>query len=129
MSAEKENQKDVESTEKQAPEETNKIGIMTEKEEEAKLRAKYPNLKSSGGHSSFLQKRLTKSPKYFDSGDYNMAKSKLVGPKQMPMAAGGKLIVPGTGITGEEHPTPETVLQARKPSLVQSKLATDLQPL
>ena len=57
-----------------------------------------------------------------------MAKSKLGGPKQqVPMAAGGKLIVPGAGITGEEHPTPETVLQSRKPSLVQSKLATDLQ--
>jgi len=127
MSAEKENLKDVESTQKEAQEETNKTGLAMEMEEEAKLRAKYPNLKSAGGHSSFLQKRLAKNPKFFDSGDYNMAKSKLGGPKQAPMAAGGKLIVPGTGITGEEHPTPETVLQSRKPSLVQSKLVTDLQ--
>lgn len=65
-------------------------------------------------------------PKYFDSGDYNMAKSKTGVPKAVPIAAGGKLIVPGTGVTGEEHPTPESVLQTRKPSLVQSKLATDL---
>jgi len=127
MSAEKENQKDLETSEKKMTDETNKTGLNMEKEEEAKLRAKYPNLKSSGGHSSFLQKRLSKNPKFFDSGDYNMAKSKMGAPKQVPVVAGGKLIVPGTGITGEEHPTPETVLQTRKPSLVQSKLATDLQ--
>lgn len=44
-----------------------------EKEEELKLRQKHPHLK--GGPSQFLQKRLQQR-KFFDSGDYNMAKSK-----------------------------------------------------
>ena len=42
----------------------NKVGLAMEKEEEAKLRAKYPNLKSGGAHSSFLTKRLAKSVSY-----------------------------------------------------------------
>jgi len=36
---------------------------------------KYPSAaKPMPGHSTFLQKRLAKGQKYFDSGDYNMAK-------------------------------------------------------
>ncbi|BES90153.1 cAMP-regulated phosphoprotein/endosulfine conserved region [Nesidiocoris tenuis] len=53
-----------------------------EKLEEAKLMAKYPL--AGGGHSSFLQKRLNKNQKYFDSGDYQMAKqTTLTGPNKM----------------------------------------------
>ena len=43
--------------------------------EEEKLKSKFPNLpnRPSGGHSSFLQKRLAKGhQKFFDSGDYNV---------------------------------------------------------
>ena len=36
-----------------------------------------------GGHSAFLQKRLQKGQKYFDSGDYQMAKQKGGGIKQV----------------------------------------------
>lgn len=55
----------------------NKLTI--EQEEERKLKMKYPNPQKPGG-SAFIQKMLHKgSKKYFDSGDYNMAKSKKQG--------------------------------------------------
>lgn len=51
--------------------------------EEEKLKAKYPQAMGGfgrpGGHSAFLQKRLQKGQKYFDSGDYQMAKQKTGG--------------------------------------------------
>lgn len=59
---------------------------------------------------SFLQQ------KYFDSGDYNMAKAKMKN-KQLPAAAAEK-----TEITGDHIPTPQDLPQ-RKTSLVASKLA------
>ncbi|VEN47875.1 unnamed protein product [Callosobruchus maculatus] len=76
-----------------------------EKKEEEKLKAKYSvpalNGRIAGGHSAFLQKRLAKGQKYFDSGDYQMAKQKM-----------GR----------EAIPTPESV-PVRKTSIVQpSKL-------
>uniref|UniRef100_W5K6G4 cAMP-regulated phosphoprotein 19b n=1 Tax=Astyanax mexicanus TaxID=7994 RepID=W5K6G4_ASTMX len=54
--------------------------------------------------------------KYFDSGDYNMAKAKMKN-KQLPTATAEK-----TEITGDHIPTPQDLPQ-RKPSLVASKLA------
>lgn len=42
-------------------------------EEEKKLKAKHPCIQRPG--SEFLQKRLQRGQKYFDSGDYNMAKA------------------------------------------------------
>ena len=63
-----------------------------------------------GGNSAFLQKRLGKGMKYFDSGDYNMAKGKGKGRGGMPSV----LAQP----TGEEHPTPDSV-PARKSSIIQ----------
>lgn len=54
--------------------------------------------------------------KYFDSGDYNMAKAKMKN-KQLPAAAPDK-----TEVTGDHIPTPQDLPQ-RKPSLVASKLA------
>ncbi|KAM6435295.1 alpha-endosulfine [Python bivittatus] len=88
-----------------------------EKEEEAKLKAKYPNigLQKPGG-SDFLMKRLQKGQKYFDSGDYNMAKAKIKN-KQLPAAGTDKNLV-----TGDHIPTPQDLPQ-RKSSLVTSKLA------
>ncbi|XP_056137913.1 cAMP-regulated phosphoprotein 19b [Lampris incognitus] len=90
--------------------------INPEKAEEAKLKARYPNLGAKPGGSDLLRKRLQKGPKYFDSGDYNMAKAKMKN-KQLPMAPTEK-----TEITGDHIPTPQDLPQ-RKPSIVASKLA------
>lgn len=54
--------------------------------------------------------------KYFDSGDYNMAKAKIKN-KQLPAAGADKNLV-----TGDHIPTPQDLPQ-RKSSLVTSKLA------
>lgn len=59
---------------------------------------------------------LFSQPKYFDSGDYNMAKAKIKN-KQIPAAQTEK-----AEITGDHIPTPQDLPQ-RKPSLVASKLA------
>lgn len=88
-----------------------------EKEEEAKLKAKYPQALRPGA-SSFLQKRLQKGQKYFDSGDYNMAKAKGQKPRS-------KLPTVPQHLTGDAIPTPET-LPIRKTSIMQSKLANEL---
>ncbi|KAJ7426491.1 Golgi phosphoprotein 3-like protein [Willisornis vidua] len=90
--------------------------IPPERAEEAKLKAKYPNLGQKPGGSDFLRKRLQKGQKYFDSGDYNMAKAKVKN-KQLPSAGPDKSLV-----TGDHIPTPQDLPQ-RKSSLVTSKLA------
>lgn len=91
-----------------------------EKQEEQKLKSKFPGLPArpaagGGGHSAFLQKRLAKGQKYFDSGDYQMAKQ-----KGRLGVGGGRLTVPPLAQppTGEAHPTPDTV-PARKTSIIQ----------
>lgn len=89
-----------------------------EKLEEAKLKAKYGGGSGAqnrlmGGHSAFLQKRLAKGQKFFDSGDYQMAKQKLGGVNKVKTPCP----VPGF-TTGEAIPTPETV-PARKTSIIQ----------
>lgn len=86
--------------------------------EEAKLKAKYPNVKP-GGPSGLLAKRLQRGQKYFDSGDYNMAKAKMNNPKT-PLAPTEKMILQES--IGDAIPTPES-LPPRKPSIIQSKLA------
>ncbi|TRY83404.1 hypothetical protein DNTS_020279 [Danionella cerebrum] len=104
------------------PEETNveeqkdENKICLEKLEEAKLKAKYPHLGNKPGGSDLLRKRLQKGPKYFDSGDYNMAKAKIKN-KPLPAAQTEK-----AEVTGDHIPTPQDLPQ-RKPSLVASKLA------
>lgn len=96
-----------------------------EKQEEAKLKAKYaiPGLQGrlAGGHSAFLQKRLSKGQKYFDSGDYQMAKQIMGGNK----ASAAKVPGPMPFLaTGDAIPTPESV-PVRKTSIVQpSKLSS-----
>lgn len=118
--------------------------VSPEKAEEAKLKARYPNLGAKPGGSDFLRKRLQKGvcfrqittyswnisivrevslyivlfvqQKYFDSGDYNMAKAKMKN-KQLPSAPTEK-----TEITGGHIPTPQDLPQ-RKTSIVTSKLA------
>jgi cAMP-regulated phosphoprotein/endosulfine conserved region len=64
-----------------------------------------------GGHSAFLQKRLQKGQKYFDSGDYQMA-------KQKPGGGLAKQIFANKVPTGEAIPTPESV-PIRKTSIIQ----------
>ncbi|XP_030330070.1 alpha-endosulfine isoform X2 [Strigops habroptila] len=93
-----------------------KEAITPERAEEVKLKAKYPNLGQKPGGSDFLMKRLQKGQKYFDSGDYNMAKAKMKN-KQLPSAGPDKNLV-----TGDHIPTPQDLPQ-RKSSLVTSKLA------
>lgn len=99
--------------------------IEIERAEEQKLRAKFsqinraPGAGGGGGHSSFLQKRLAKGQKYFDSGDYQMA-------KQKPRVGGGpsanrtNLAIPvlSSPSTGDTIPTPDSV-PARKTSIIQ----------
>lgn len=74
-----------------------------ERIEEEKLKAKYPQTVGGfgrpGGHSAFLQKRLQKGQKYFDSGDYQMAKQ----------STGVKQIFANKRPTGDAIPTPESV--------------------
>ena len=60
-------------------------------------------------------------PKYFDSGDYNMAKAKMNNPKK-PLAANEKMYLQES--IGETIPTADN-LHLRKPSIVTSKLASD----
>ncbi|OXA63941.1 alpha-endosulfine [Folsomia candida] len=88
-----------------------------EKQEEDKLKIKYPAAaKPMAGHSAFLQKRLAKGQKYFDSGDYQMAKQTGKGKVNRPM--------PPILSVAPEIPTAENVT-TRKTSVVQpSKLAS-----
>merc|ERR1712059_117265 len=107
----------VENTEKtMMPPPSQKIEI--ERQEEQKLKSKFPGMPAAGGrpglggggHSAFLQKRLGKGQKYFDSGDYQMAKQGgRIGGRTMPVLAQP---------TGEAHPTPDSV-PARKSSIIQ----------
>jgi len=83
--------------------------------EEEKLKSKFPNLPgrpARGGHSSFLQKRLAKGQKFFDSGDYQMAK------QSHRLVPGGPVASPALALpTGQAHPTPSSV-PARKTSII-----------
>lgn len=83
-----------------------------EKMEEAKLKAKFPMAgRPMSGHSVFLQKRLANRQKYFDSGDYQMAKQKSA--TKARQAPAGLAYA-----TGDAIPTPETV-PVRKTSIIQ----------
>uniref|UniRef100_A0A673GSX8 Alpha-endosulfine n=1 Tax=Sinocyclocheilus rhinocerous TaxID=307959 RepID=A0A673GSX8_9TELE len=84
--------------------------------EEAKLKERYPNLGQKPGGSDFLMKRLQKGQKYFDSGDYNMAKAKMKS-KHVVTAGADKNLV-----TGDHIPTPQDLPQ-RKATPLASKLA------
>ena len=76
------------------------------------IRDRYKNLPPAKG--AFLQQRLARQKnKYFDSGDYNMAKAKMSG--KLPPAG-----VEANEVTGDHMPTPAELPQTRKPS--QSKL-------
>jgi len=57
---------------------------------DAELSAKYGNVVAKGppAASSFLQKRLQKGQKFFDSGDYNVARAKKQSVPGIPSAGG-----------------------------------------
>uniref|UniRef100_A0A8D2AQK1 Alpha-endosulfine n=1 Tax=Sciurus vulgaris TaxID=55149 RepID=A0A8D2AQK1_SCIVU len=138
MSQKLEEENPAEETGEEKQDTQEKEGILPERAEEAKLKAKYPSLGQKPGGSDFLMKRLQKGvwntifyplldlngvlwmlsveQKYFDSGDYNMAKAKMKN-KQLPSAGPDKNLV-----TGDHIPTPQDLPQ-RKSSLVTSKLA------
>jgi len=94
------------STENTIPTSSDSTPEMTE---EAKLRAKYGGALPK--QQNMLTKKLMNKPKYFDSGDYNMAKSqgKLAAIKVDSSIKTRENLVPET-ITGHEIPTPESVL-------------------
>ncbi|XP_004408753.1 PREDICTED: cAMP-regulated phosphoprotein 19-like [Odobenus rosmarus divergens] len=107
------------SPEAASSEEQKEIGgriTSVEKAEEAKLKTRCPHLGQKPGGSDFLRKQLQKGKKYFDSGDYNMAKAEMKN-KQLPTA-----VLDKTEVTGDYIPTPQDLPQ-QKPSLVASKLA------
>ncbi|KAK7116394.1 cAMP-regulated phosphoprotein 19-like [Littorina saxatilis] len=91
-----------------------------EQKEEEKLKSKYPNLNKGGPANAMLHKRLIQKGKYFDSGDYNMAKAAINNPKK-PLPPQEKMLLQES--IGEGIPTPED-LPPRKPSIIQSKLAS-----
>uniref|UniRef100_A0A2K5DU72 Alpha-endosulfine n=1 Tax=Aotus nancymaae TaxID=37293 RepID=A0A2K5DU72_AOTNA len=131
MSQKQEEENPAEETGEEKQDTQEKEGILPERAEEAKLKAKYPSLGQKPGGSDFLMKRLQKgvwepegvlgmkskegSTGSF-SGDYNMAKAKMKN-KQLPSAGPDKNLV-----TGDHIPTPQDLPQ-RKSSLVTSKLA------
>lgn len=104
-----------------------------EKREEAKLMQKYPqHIKPS----NFLQKKINRGQKYFDSGDYNMAMqggggrnrllahpSPLAPTPQSPNTSPVRLEIVAPAFP---PPTVDSIhLQQRKASIVQSKLAEE----
>jgi len=79
----------------------------SELSEEQKFRNKYPGKKPAS--TDFLRKRIQKGVKYFDSGDYNMAKSNSrTGPNPL---------------LGKAIPTAEAVTQRKHSTACKSKLA------
>ncbi|GAB1606204.1 cAMP-regulated phosphoprotein 19-like [Argonauta hians] len=95
-----------------------------EHQEEAKLKAKYPNLQIKGGGSALLQKRLQRGFKYFDSGDYNMAKAKQSNPSAPLPALEKRYFQDPFGEPIPKPPKPEN-LPPKKPHCQTSKLASD----
>uniref|UniRef100_A0A2K5QPX3 Alpha-endosulfine n=1 Tax=Cebus imitator TaxID=2715852 RepID=A0A2K5QPX3_CEBIM len=78
-----------------------KEGILPERAEKAKLKAKYPSLGQKPEGSDFLMKRLQEGHKYFVSGDCDMVKGNAKN-KQLPSAEPDKNLV-----TGDHIPTPQ----------------------
>lgn len=101
-------------------------------QEEEKLKSRFPTAVRPGG-SLFLQKKLLqRGQKYFDSGDYNMARGQGA-QKGHPIPklhgktiTGEKLAVPNVP-TGISHPSPD-VIPNRKTSISTSKLASGTSP-
>jgi len=97
------------------------------KEEEMKLKKKFPTAVRPGG-SLFLQKKLLqRDKKYFDSGDYNMARGQAAKGPQPKLKGktitGERLVVPDEP-TGDSHPVPELIPQRKVSISHASKLVS-----
>ncbi|KAF7244055.1 hypothetical protein EG68_09826 [Paragonimus skrjabini miyazakii] len=99
--------------------------VSAEEEQECKLKAKYPGLNREGVGSLMLQKRLNRGHKYFDSGDYNMARAKILQQKThvLPPQTEEAILHDSTG---ETMATPDSVPAVRKKSMV---MVTSVEPL
>ncbi|CAK8678997.1 unnamed protein product [Clavelina lepadiformis] len=76
-----------------------------EKQQEQLLVAKYGSLKAKCGGSLLKKRMANKGPKYFDSGDYNMAKAEM---KKQSKS------VEVTQVTGNHMPTVDELSKVRK---------------
>lgn len=72
-----------------------------ELEEEMKLKARHPCIQRPG--SEFLQKRLQRGQKYFDSGDYNMAKASTNPNTRLPDGASPVTAIDGKILNKQRH--------------------------
>ena len=112
---------DVNAADQSSSGRSNKSALEIEKEQEKLLQAKYGNLRAKPG-SALLQKRMaSKGAKYFDSGDYNMARAELQ--KQ------SKSFLQPCDVTGKHMPTLEELPKGRKlpqPSLARHQPKADL---
>lgn len=95
-----------------------------EQQEEAKLKAKYPNLQMKSGGPTLLQKRLQRGLKYFDSGDYNMAKAKLNNPSALIPPSEKRYLQDSIGEAIPKPAKPEN-LPPKKPHCQTSKLVNE----
>uniref|UniRef100_A0A915JUZ4 cAMP-regulated phosphoprotein 19 n=1 Tax=Romanomermis culicivorax TaxID=13658 RepID=A0A915JUZ4_ROMCU len=110
----------LEKTKKVDEEEQDQVSL--ERLEEQKLMSKFPSMKKAPVGSQFLQKRLQQR-KFFDSGDYNMAKA-----KGLKLPVSGAAPNPGDNENVQPPPVAGGIIDkktdARKES--ESKIATIL---
>ncbi|KAG5452338.1 cAMP-regulated phosphoprotein 19 [Clonorchis sinensis] len=99
-----------------------------EEEEERKLKTKYPGLDRQGVGSLMLQKRLNRGHKFFDSGDYNMARAKILQQKThvLPPQTEEAILHDSTGDT---MATPDSVPAVRKKSMVMTGPGEPVNPV
>ncbi|CAH8582137.1 unnamed protein product [Schistosoma rodhaini] len=93
------------------------ITSSVEEELESKIKSKYPGLNKQGVGSLLLQKRLNRGHKYFDSGDYNMARAKILQQQKhvLPPQTEEAILHESTG---ETMATPDSVPAVRKKSIL-----------
>ncbi|XP_018652552.1 putative camp-regulated phosphoprotein [Schistosoma mansoni] len=95
----------------------NNMTSSVEEELESKIKSKYPGLNKQGVGSLLLQKRLNRGHKYFDSGDYNMARAKILQQQKhvLPPQTEEAILHESTG---ETMATPDSVPAVRKKSIL-----------
>ncbi|OQV11896.1 hypothetical protein BV898_13776 [Hypsibius exemplaris] len=103
--------------EKAPPAATTETGMTTPEQpsEEAALaefRRKHPDLAAAPGNILQRKMRLERGHKYFDSGDYNMAKAKSV---KEGVTLDIKLAEELDGEMGDDHPTPDSIPHKKYP--------------
>lgn len=96
----------------------------TEKDETSELSKKYGNIKPTQ-YSLFLQRKLAKKCKYFDSGDYNMAKARIADAKA-GKAPAAQLKDPRL-CTGRLIPTRSSILQPARSDIPESHQSSTIE--